>query len=384
MRIILLNDSFPPLIDGVANAVTNYAEILTDVFHDEVVVATPRYPNVDYDKYPYRVLAYQSLNTSRMTAGYRTGNAFSPEALLELRKFKPDIIHAHCPFSSLMMGRHVRYLTGAPLVFTYHTKFDVDIARAVKLKRIQSTVINTMINTISISDEVWTVSRGAGENLRSLGFKGDYKVISNGVDYEKGEADSELVEAVTGSYDLPDDIPVYVFVGRILNYKGLPLILDALNMLNQKDKDFRMVFVGDGPDLKKLKQTVSDYNLDSKIFFTGRIEDREILKAWYTRADLFLFPSTYDTNGIVVREAAACGVASVLIEGSCAAEGVTDRQNGYLIEENADSLAKLLLEIGEDKKQMRLLGKNAMNELYISWKDAVSIARENYLRIING
>ena len=283
-----------------------------------------------------------------------------------------------------MMGRHVRYLTGAPLVFTYHTKFDVDIARAVKLKRIQSTVINTMINTISISDEVWTVSRGAGENLRSLGFKGDYKVISNGVDYEKGEADHELVEAVTGSYDLPDDIPVYVFVGRILNYKGLPLILDALNMLNQKDKDFRMVFVGDGPDLKKLKQTVSDYNLDSKIFFTGRIEDREILKAWYTRADLFLFPSTYDTNGIVVREAAACGVASVLIEGSCAAEDVTDRQNGYLIEENADSLAKLLLEIGEDKKQMRLLGKNAMNELYISWKDAVSIARENYLRIING
>lgn len=380
----MLNDSFPPLIDGVANAVTNYAEILTDVFHDEVVVATPRYPNVDYDKYPYRVLAYQSLNTSRMTAGYRTGNAFSPEALLELRKFKPDIIHAHCPFSSLMMGRHVRYLTGAPLVFTYHTKFDVDIARAVKLKRIQSTVINTMINTISISDEVWTVSHGAGENLRSLGFKGDYKVINNGVDYEKGEADSELVEAVTGSYDLPDYIPVYIFVGRILNYKGLPLILDALNMLNQKDKDFRMVLVGDGPDLKKLKQTVSDYNLDSKVFFTGRIEDREILKAWYTRADLFLFPSTYDTNGIVVREAAACGVASVLIEGSCAAEDVTDRQNGYLIEENADSLAKLLLEIGEDKKQMRLLGKNAMNELYISWKDAVSIARENYLRIING
>ena len=103
MRIILLNDSFPPIIDGVANAVLNYAEVLTNDFHDDVIVATPRYPDVDYDHYPFKVLAYSSLNTGKVTAGYRVGNAFSPEALLELRSFKPDIIHAHCPFSSLMI-----------------------------------------------------------------------------------------------------------------------------------------------------------------------------------------------------------------------------------------------------------------------------------------
>ena len=383
MKIVLLNDSFPPVIDGVANAVLNYAEVLTNDFHDEVVVATPRYPDVDYDQYPFKVLAYSSLNTINMTAGYRVGNAFSPEALLELRSFKPDIIHAHCPFSSLMMGKHVRYLTGAPLVFTYHTKFDVDIARAVKMKIIQDTVINAMVNTISIADEVWTVSKGAGDNLCSLGYKGEFKVMKNGVDFEKGEASKKEVEEVTGSYDLPEGIPVYVFVGRMFKYKGLPIILDALNVLNQKGKDFRMVFVGDGPDLKEARHIASDYNLDKKVFFIGKVADRETLKAWYTRADLFLFPSTYDTNGIVVHEAAACGIASVLIEGSCAGEDVTDRLNGYLIKENYESLAQLLLELGNDTDQMRKVGKNAMRDLYISWRDAVAIARQNYERIIS-
>ena len=62
-------------------------------------------------------------------------------------------------------------------------------------------------------------------------------------------------------------------------------------------------------------------------------------------ADMFLFPTSYDTNGIVVREAAACGLGSVLIKGSCAAEGITDRRNGYLIDENAESMAEAVEEL---------------------------------------
>ena len=72
------------------------------------------------------------------------------------------------------------------------------------------------------------------------------------------------------------------------------------------------------------------------------MHDREIVRAWYTRADLLLFPSTFDTNGLVVREAAACGLGSLLVRGSCAAEGITDGRNGILIEENAASLAAVL------------------------------------------
>ena len=73
MNICLLNDSFPPVIDGVATAVTNYARILTETRRARVMVGTPRYPGADYSGYPYEVVPYSSHDTTRLAAGYRAG-----------------------------------------------------------------------------------------------------------------------------------------------------------------------------------------------------------------------------------------------------------------------------------------------------------------------
>ena len=131
MNVCLLNDSFPPVIDGVANTVMNYARIIQERPGNEVIVATPRYPDVDYTGYPYRVLDYPSIDTSRLASGYRAGNSLSMKEINEIAEFGPDIIHTHCPAASTLMARILQYETGAPVVFTYHTKFDVDIGRAV-------------------------------------------------------------------------------------------------------------------------------------------------------------------------------------------------------------------------------------------------------------
>lgn len=292
------------------------------------------------------------------------------------------IIHSHCPVSSTLLARTLRFYTDAPLVFTYHTKFDIDIAKAVKSKLLQKEAIHALVSNIEACDEVWVVSRGAGENLRCLGYTGEYRVVSNGVDFAKGRVAPEKVAKVTDSYDLPEGIPVFLFVGRIVKYKGLPLILDALAKLSQDGVDFRMVFVGSGPDEKEMKEKAASLLKPEQYIFTGAVYDREQLRAWNTRADLFLFPSTYDTNGIVVREAAACGLASVLIGGSCAAEGITDDRNGFLIEETPDAMYRLLKRVGSDLAHLYDVGEHAMNEIYISWEDSVHSAYERYGEII--
>ena len=95
-----------------------------------------------------------------------------------------------------------------------------------------------------------------------------------------------------------------------------------------------------------------------------------------------LFPSVYDTNGIVVREAAACGLASVLIKDSCAAEGITHDRNGFIIEENSHSMAVLLEEVSKDLSHVAQVGQNAMDEIYISWDESVKDARNRYDEIL--
>ncbi|MBO6015872.1 MAG: glycosyltransferase [Lachnospiraceae bacterium] len=378
MKVVLLNDSFPPVIDGVANVVMNYARIMTEQNMAETIVGTPRYPDSDYDCYPYRVIPYRSFDTTSIVSGYRAGNPFAVKAIDEMTAFSPDIIHTHCPVSSTVMARILRNETQAPVIFTYHTKFDVDIARALKTRFLQKESLKTLVDNISACDEIWVVSRGAGENLRSIGYEGDYVVMPNGVDFAKGHVDTGAVMAVTKDYDLPKDVPVFLFVGRMMKYKGLPLILDALQILKESGMDFRMIFVGDGQDAPGMKQKAVENGVADKVIFTGAEHDRDVLRAWNTRADLFLFPSTYDTNGIVVREAAACGLASVLVKDSCAAEGITDGRNGYLIEETAQAMAARLMEICKDLSAVHQVGQNAMDEIYLSWDSAVKLAHERY------
>ena len=387
MKICLLNDSFPPAVDGVVNVVLNYADNLRSSCGAGVVVGTPAYPGADYSAYPYRVVPYQSFDTTAVASGYRTGNPFSGKPLEELVSFGPDLIHTHCPASSTILARLLRERTGAPIILTYHTKYDTDIRRVLRFPPAAEEAIRAMVANIEACDEVWVVSRGAGENLRSLGYQGDYRVMNNGVDFERGRVSPEEVSRVTMGFDLPEGVPVFLFVGRMMTYKGIPMILDALKLLTDEGMDFRMVFIGKGPDLDAMEKKALALGLNGgpgpdRCIFTGAIYDREVLRAWNTRADLFLFPSTFDTNGLVVREAAACGLACVLIEGSCAAEGIIDGRNGYLIRESPEAMASLLAAVCRDLPALRLTGMRAMKEIYLSWETCVRKAYERYGEIL--
>lgn len=382
MKVCLLNDSFPPVIDGVVNVMMNYAKYLASDYGAEVCVGTPRYPDADYSQYPYRVIPYPSFDTAAVTSGYRAGNPFAGKAVSELCEFAPDIIHSHCPASATIVARLMRESVGAPIVFTYHTKYDIDIERVVKVKAAARESIRAMVSNIEACDDIWVVSRGAGESLKALGFQGDYRVMNNGVDFQKGRVDAEKVAEAVKGYDLPAGVPIFLFVGRMMTYKGLSMILDALKTLSDRGVDYRMVFIGKGPDRELLENRAAELGIDKKCIFTGPIYDRDVLRAWNTRADLFIFPSTFDTNGLVVREAAACGLASVLIEGSCAAEGVTDGRNGFTIEENAGALAELLARLAPRLDYVHEVGQHAMDEIYMSWETCVAEAYERYGEVL--
>jgi len=380
--ICLLNDSFPPIIDGVANVVVNYASQI-EMHYGRAVVATPAYPGAEDGAWPFEVVRYPSLDVRKLV-GYMAGYPFSPAVARRLRETGTALLHTHCPVVSTMLARELRGPVDAPVVFTYHTKFDIDIAKAIRGRLLREEAVRALVMNIAACDEVWVVSRGAGENLRSLGYEGDMLVMENGVDVERGRADEAAVAAACGGYDLPAGVPVFLFVGRLMWYKGLRIILDALGALAAAGEDFRMVVVGDGADAAEIRAYAASLRLEDRCFFTGAISDRETLRAWYCRADLFLFPSTFDTNGLVVREAAACSLPAVLIRGSCAAEGVTDGRNGFLIDEDAPSMAAKLRELCAAPETVKTAGEAASRELYLSWADAVRKAADRYEIVLDG
>ena len=382
LKIGLFNDSFPPTIDGVANTVLNYAEILHKN-HGDVTVATPKYPHVK-DDYPFEVYRYSSVPVIGPFT-YRIGNPVSPIIISELRARKLDLVHIHSPFVSSLLARAVtagRKKNRIPVILTYHTKYDVDIAKFVHNKRIQKAIIKFLLFNIKHADEVWTVSEGAGESLRKIGYKGEYKVMFNGTDFEKGKADDTVIDEIKRVYALKGDELVFLFVGRMMWYKNIKLIIDTLKILDEKGLKFRALFVGDGNDRPAIEHYANEQGLESKAIFAGAIYNREKMRGYYSIADLFLFPSTYDTSGLVVKEAAACSCASLLIDGSCAAEGVVHDETGLLCEETPEACAQTVYDAATAEGKLKQLGKNASKQVYVSWEDAIAKAYSRYEEIL--
>lgn len=379
LNVCLLNDSFPPVIDGVGNTVINYANIIKNKLGN-AFVAVPDYPNAQ-DDYDFKVFRYPSLPTEKLSAGYRAGISTNIPNLAKLIDEDIDIIHTHCPLASTFLARCLRQVTNKPIVLTYHTKYDIEIQEAVHSKLLQKAATKVLIDNISACDEVWAVSKGAADSLKALGYKGKVIVMANGVDFEVGRVPQERIDEIRKQYHIKDGVITYLFVGRMKWYKGIKIILDALKMLDNNHKDFQMVFVGNGENFDDIQHYAKSLGLQDKCIYTNAIYDREVLKAIYCACDLFLFPSSFDTNGIVVREAAASSVGSVLIKGSCAAEDVIDGQNAILIEENAQAMFEVLN--NHDVKYFHQIGENAMHEIYISWEDAIKKAYKRYQYIIN-
>ncbi len=371
----MLNDSFPPKIDGVANAVLNYAKILSKT--DQVTVITPYYPRVE-DHYDFAVKRYFSLPGSKRL-GYRVGNPFAVEnARYVLRRHPFDVIHMHSPFASGLLSRMI-HKKDCVLIATYHTKFEYDIEKRVKNKLMRRVARHFILSNLNACDEVWAVSEGAGESLRTIGYEGPYHVMPNGTDFPAGRAPENEIRALELQLGLAPEETLLLFVGRMMWYKNTRLIIDACKIAREAGFRFRMVLFGDGHDRQEMIEYVKQIGMSDWIQFPGAIYDRAKLYACYSRAYAFLFPSSYDTSGLVVKEAAACGCPSVLLRGSCAAEGVEDGFSGYLSEtEDARGVADKLMEALADPQRNRQIGAQAQQHVYLSWEDAVQRASERY------
>ena len=383
-NIGLFNDSFPPTIDGVANAVVNYANILKGKNYANPVVITPDYPGIT-DDYIFDVYRYPSAKLTKQMP-YRVGNPFSGKTAKYLKERELDLLHVHSPFASSLVARHLvkktkdRYI---PTVLTYHTKFEIDFERYIKFPPFTYVPKKFVAHNINLADEVWAVSKGSAESLKVFGFDRDIIIMPNGTDFAKGRASAEAIAEINQKHGIADEKLVFLYCGRMMWYKNIKITLDALKILSQNGIIYKMIFVGDGPDRLSIEKYAKDIGIYDNLIFVGAVYDRDKVKAYFSRADLFLFPSTYDTSGLVVKEAAACGCASALIKGCCAAEDVEDGISGIIAdEETAESFASSLMDAIRTEGLLKAVGRGAEDKVYFSWEQSVDLARKRYEIVI--
>jgi glycosyltransferase involved in cell wall biosynthesis len=374
----LFNESFPPVMDGVAVCVENYAHWIQEKVGG-VSVVTPRKLGAHYGQYPYEVLDYASVPVP-FRHPYVTGIAqIDPLLRAKLRRRSFKIVHAHSPFSAGLMALQVSHSQHIPLVATFHSKFKDDFREVIPSDMVVDQAIKVVMEFFDHADEVWVPQASVEEVIREYGFKGHVEVVDNGSDLVADYPDSFFEEARRALGIAPGEF-VFLFVGQHIWQKNVRLVIDALEKI--KDLPFRMFFVGTGYAAGEMKELVEQKGLSDKVTFTGMLTERAQVTRYYAAADLFLFPSLYDNAPLVVREAAALHTPAVMVEGSTAATILRDGENGYLVPNDLDSFAARLRELYRNRAAVRRTGLAASRTIVRSWEDVVGEVLDRYNALI--
>ena len=385
ITIGLFVDVFFPMTDGVVMVVDNYAKRLSK--YCNVIVFAPKYVGHEYDdsKFNYKVVRCTSLKVPFLDYSLPIPK-MDIKFQKELKEYNLDLVHIHSPFTVGEAGIKYAIDNNIPLVGTMHSQYKRDLLRAVKSETLANQLLKPLIHNFNKCDECWAVnSEVARIFYEDYGYKELPRVMNNATEMMplSNEDRQAGIDLINEKYDLSDE-KVFVFVGRINALKNIFFIVDSLKLVKEKEPDFKfkMFFIGSGQDEEELKKKIKENDLSDNIILVGKITDREILKAYLSRSDLFLFPSLYDSSSIVQIEAASQHTPVLFIEGAATTATVTNNINGFISPNDKEEYADYILRIMHDDKLLSEVSNNSYRDLYKNWDDTISDVYNHYLELI--
>lgn len=358
MNIGIFTDSYKPYISGVVTSISNLKEEMIRLGH-EVHIFAPSYPH--YDEVEENVYRFFSV-PSPTNPDYTLAIPVHPGMNLLVKNLELDIIHVHSPFTMGIVGLRYARKFNLPLIFTYHTRYDQyvhyfpvaqDLAKEVTAKY-SSHFCNNCNYLIAPSIEMAAIIRG-------FEVKTPIAVIPSGVALEKftGGEPGWLHQ----NYAIPTINRLLLFVGRLTQEKNLPFLIETFRIVKAERPQTTLVIVAQGPLEEELKNLVTslDLSLQEDVVFTGALPFESLIKCYYS-ADLFVFSSLTETQGLVLIEAMAAGLPVAAVRASGVQEMVDDGVDGLLTSADSGELAAAIQKILGDDKLYRYLQNNALQK----------------------
>jgi glycosyltransferase involved in cell wall biosynthesis len=270
----------------------------------------------------------------------------------EVVGYNPDIIHVHHPF---LLGRAVLKIArniSIPIIFTHHTQYH----RYAHYMGIFSPIAGYLVRKIvkkfcNRVDCIIVQSVGVQKMLQVDGVTQQIVLLASGL--QKCFISSEKAE-VRSKVQTPIQL---LYVGRLVPEKNVPFLFDVVKELSIP---FVLTIVGYGSDTECLKSLAYEkYNFSKKevVFIPKRTPEELIF--FYRNADLFLFPSSSDTQGLVLAEAMSQGCPVLAVPGMGQEDIIKQGQNGLIVS-NTQTMAQKIELIASDDLLFQKLQKGAL------------------------
>jgi len=328
------------MLGGVPTAVETIRRGLEALGHEAVIVA-PRMAGSDDRGAPViRVPAVPAPTYPDFALPLPLG----PWLTRRLYALGLDVFHAHHPFLLGASARRLARASGRPFVFTYHTLYDryahhVPLPRALVARH----AIRWSAGFADTADLVLAPSDFVARRLRAQGVRRPIEVLPTGIDLERFRPGSRA--AARQALGLGPADRILLYVGRLDREKNLEFLLRAVARIGRPSA--RLLLVGRGMQASALRSAAAALGLGERVEFRdGTPPDG--LPTYYRAADVFVFASTSETQGLAVLEAMACGLPVVAVRASGIEEVVAEGVSGLLAPEDPDVFAAAVTQVLAD------------------------------------
>ena len=374
MRVVMVSDVYFPRVNGVSTAIQTYHQALR-LHGVDVRLVAPDYAGPcadDEDGWITRVSgrAVPGDPEDRLVRWGRMHETV--EAVVEQGC---DLIHVQTPFVAHYAGCATAKRYGVPVIATYHTLFEeylkhyAPLLPASLLRGLARRFSRRQCNAL---DAVIVPSRAIEQRLGNYGVTTPMHILPTGISLSTPAEGGR--ETFRERHGIDRSRPVALFVGRVAHEKNIDYLLDVVDLARAWVPDILLVIAGEGPALPSLRRLVAERGLHTCVQFIGYLERQNELPACYAAADVFVFASRTETQGLVLLEAMAAGLPVVALAEMGTVDILGAGRGAVVPEDNPYAFALAVADVLRDPARRHALSEDGRTYA-AEWSDTALAGR---------
>jgi 1,2-diacylglycerol 3-alpha-glucosyltransferase len=354
MRIGMMADIYKTHVSGVTNSLTLTKHWLEKMGHEVFVFTFGDDEVIETETNVILTSGLQVVDT-----GFYLNLRYNKDARHLL--YSMDIAHVHHPFVSGSLAMRYCVPRNIPIVFTNHSRYDLITQAYLPIlpESISDAAFKAYLSPFyRACDLIIIPSQSMRKVLEDqFGLSSQVVIIPNGVDLTPYRTGNKPIDRTL--FGFTNNNVVSTYVGRLSPEKNLSLLIRAFYGVAMTYDHVRLLIVGDGPERENLEAQVKHMNIESKVYFTGMVEYKDI-PAYLAACDIFVTPSIAETFGLSTIEGMAAGLPVLGVDAPGSRDIIEDGITGLTTPDDVAVFTAKLILLCTDHELRKKMGKQAL------------------------